>query len=65
MLMSKERQRNRDARGGDVIVNDSVASGKPDLPIDRDPGRESDIAIDADELGSAPTGNERRERPEG
>ena len=47
----KERQRNEDARGGDVIVNDSVASGRPDLPIDRDPGRESDIAINADELG--------------
>jgi hypothetical protein len=47
----KERMRNEDARGGDVIVNDSIASGKPELPIDRDPGRETDIAIDADQLG--------------
>ena len=47
----KERQRNEDGRGGDVIVNDSIASGRPDLPIDRDPGRDSDIAINADELG--------------
>ena len=49
--MPKERTRNEDARGGDVIVNDSIASGKPDLPIDRDPGRETNVAIDADELG--------------
>jgi hypothetical protein len=49
--MTKERQRNQDGRGGDVIVNDSVASGKPDLPIDRDPGRDTDVAINADELG--------------
>ena len=48
--MSKERQRNEDARGGDVIVNDTVASGKPDLPIDRDPGRETDVAISSDDL---------------
>ena len=48
--MSKERMRNEDARGGDVIVNDSVASGKPDLPIDQDPGRETNVAIDADRL---------------
>jgi ferritin-like metal-binding protein YciE len=47
----KERQRNEDARGGDVIVNDSIASGKPDLPIDQDPGRETNVAINADELG--------------
>jgi len=47
----KERQRNEDARGGDVIVNDSIASGKPDLPIDRDLGRETNVAINADELG--------------
>ena len=50
--MSKERQRNEDARGGDVIVQDSIASGKPDMPIDRDPGRETNVAIDADDLGS-------------
>jgi hypothetical protein len=48
--MSKERMRNEDARGGDVIVNDSVASGKPDLPIDRDPGRETNVAISSDDL---------------
>jgi hypothetical protein len=47
----KERQRNEDARGGDVIVNDSIASGRPDLPIDRDPGRGTNVAINADELG--------------
>ena len=47
----KERQRNEDARGGDVIVNDSIASGKPDRPIDRDPGPETNVAIDADEPG--------------
>jgi hypothetical protein len=47
----KERMRNEDARGGDVIVQDSVASGKPDLPIDKDPGRETNVAINADELG--------------
>ena len=50
--MMKERERNEDGRGGDVIVNDSIASGKPDLPIDRDPARETNIAINADELGS-------------
>ena len=49
--MPKERERNEDARGGDVIVQDSVASGRPDLPIDRDPGRETNVAINADELG--------------
>ena len=49
--MPKERMRNEDARGGDVIVNDSIASGKPDLPIDEDPGRETNVAIDADRLG--------------
>jgi hypothetical protein len=49
----KERLRNEDGRGGDVIVQDSVASGKPDLPIDRDPGRETNVAINADELGKA------------
>jgi hypothetical protein len=56
--MAKERMRNEDARGGDVIVNDSVVSGKPDLPIDQDPGRETDVAINADELGS-----QRRDSP--
>ena len=49
--MNKERMRNEDARGGDVIVQDSVANGRPDLPIDRDPGRETAVGIDADELG--------------
>lgn len=50
--MSKERERNEDARGGDVIVQDSVASGKPQVPTDRDPiGRETNVAINADELG--------------
>lgn len=44
-----ERKRNEDARDGDVIVNDSVASGRPDVQIDR--GRDRDIALDADELG--------------
>ncbi len=47
----KERQRNEDARGGDVIVNDSIASGKPDRPLDRDPGPETSVAIDANEHG--------------
>jgi hypothetical protein len=55
--MAKERMRNEDARDGD-IVNDSVASGKPDLPIDRDPGRETGVGISADELGQTPS--ERR-----
>lgn len=50
--MPKERMRNEDARGGDVIVNDTVASGKPDLPIDKDPGRETNVAINADDLGN-------------
>jgi hypothetical protein len=51
--MSQERERNEDARGGDVIVQDSVASGKPQLPTDQDPtGRETNVAINADELGS-------------
>ena len=58
--MSKERLRNKDARGGDVIVNDSVASGKPDLPIDQDPGRETNVAINTDELGN--TEDERYEQ---
>jgi hypothetical protein len=50
--MSKERERNEDARGGEVIVQDSIASGKPQLPTDRDPtGRETNVAINADELG--------------
>jgi hypothetical protein len=51
-MMSKERERNEDARGGDVIVQDSIASGKPQLPADQDPtGRETNVAINADELG--------------
>ena len=37
-------------REGDSIVQDRVASGKPDVPIEKDRGRESDVAIDADEL---------------
>ena len=50
--MSKERERNEDARGGEVIVQDSIASGKPQLPTDRDPiGRETNVAVNADELG--------------
>jgi hypothetical protein len=50
--MSKERERNEDARGGEVLVRDSIASGKPQLPTDRDPtGRETNVAINADELG--------------
>jgi hypothetical protein len=50
--MAKERERNEDARGGEVIVQDSIASGKPELPTDRDPiGRETNVAINADELG--------------
>jgi hypothetical protein len=49
--MSKERMRNRDARDGDVLVNDSVASGRPDLPIHEAPVRDTSIAIDADQLG--------------
>jgi hypothetical protein len=51
-MMSKERERNEDARGGDVAVQDSIASGKPQLPTDQDPiGRETNVAINADELG--------------
>jgi len=49
--MNKERMRNEDARDGDVLVQDSVANGRPDLPIDRDPGRETQLGINADELG--------------
>ena len=51
--MAQERERNQDARGGDVIVQDSIANGRPDLPIDKDPGRETNVAINADELGKA------------
>ena len=58
----KERVRNEDGRGGDVIVQDSVASGKPDLPIDQDPGRETNVAINADELG---VGRENEEQQAG
>ncbi len=66
----KERVRNEDARGGDVIVQDSVASGKPDLPIDKDPGRETNVAINADELGEkgaeeAEGAEERKRRERG
>jgi hypothetical protein len=65
----KERMRNEDGRGGDVIVQDSVASGKPDLPIDKDPGRETNVAINADELGERGLAEdenaERSERREG
>jgi hypothetical protein len=51
--VSKERERNEDARGGDVIVQDSIASGKPQLPTDQDPtGRETNVAVNAHELGS-------------
>jgi len=49
--MSNERMRNRDARDGDVLVNDSIASGRPDLPIHEAPVRDTTIAIDADQLG--------------
>jgi ferritin-like metal-binding protein YciE len=53
-IMAKERERNEDARGGDVIVQDSIASGKPQLPTDRDPiGRETNVAVTADELGES------------
>jgi hypothetical protein len=52
----KERMRNEDARGGDVIVQDSIASGKPDLPIGQDPGRDTNVAINADELGEKGAG---------
>jgi hypothetical protein len=53
--MAKERERNEDARGGDVIVQDSIASGKPELPLEKDPvGRETNVAINADELGEKP-----------
>jgi hypothetical protein len=54
--VNKEHERNEHGRGGDVIVQDSVASGKPDLPIDKDFGRETNVAINADELGA---GDER------
>jgi hypothetical protein len=60
--MAKERMRNEDARGGDVIVQDSVASGTPDLPIDEDPERERDVAIDAGELGGRP-GDQTNQSP--
>ena len=62
-MMNKERQRNEDGRGGDVIVNDSVASGRPDLPIDRDPGRETNVAINADDLGEPQKPNPNRSDP--
>jgi len=37
-------------REGDSIAQDRVTSGKPDLPIEKDRSRESDLGIDADEL---------------
>jgi hypothetical protein len=49
--MSNERMRNKDASNGDVLVNDSIASGRPDLPIHDAPVRDTSIAIDADQLG--------------
>ncbi|HTM02244.1 MAG TPA: hypothetical protein VL173_01975 [Vicinamibacterales bacterium] len=57
--MSKERLRNEDARSGDVLVSDSITSGKPDLPIDQDPGHDTEIGINADELGPK-RGNDRQ-----
>jgi len=57
--MGNERLRNRDARDGDVLVNDSVASGRPDLPIHDAPVRDTSIAIDADELGEGRTNSDR------
>jgi hypothetical protein len=52
--VAKERERNEDARGGDAIVQDAIASGKPQLPADRDPiGRETNVAVNADELGES------------
>ena len=60
--MNKERMRNQDGRGGDVIVQDSVANGRPDLPIDQDPGRETSIGINADELGRQ---QEKNQAPDG
>jgi hypothetical protein len=50
--MANERVGSEDARGGDVIVNDSIASGKPALPIDLDPGRDANVAITGEELGA-------------
>jgi hypothetical protein len=50
-MMSNERMRNQDARDGDVLVNDSIASGRPDLPIHEAPARDTSVAIDADQLG--------------
>jgi hypothetical protein len=50
--MSKERLRNEDARAGDVIVNDSVASGTPEEEPD----------LGSDELGN--TEDERYEQKE-
>jgi hypothetical protein len=58
--MGNEPLRNRDARDGDVLVNDSVASGRPDLPIHDAPVRDTSIAIDADELGE----NRNRHSPD-
>ena len=46
--MSERKENGRDRDG---IVNDSVAKNQLDLPIDRQPDREDDIAVNADELG--------------
>ena len=50
--MANNRSGAEDARGGDVIVNDSIASGRPTLPNELDPPGDQDVAITADELGS-------------
>jgi hypothetical protein len=55
--MSKERLRNEDARGGDVIVNDSIASGQPETDLG------SDEVVDTD-LGTDEAGNIEDERYE-
>lgn len=61
--MAKERMRNDDARGGDVLVNDSIATGNPD--IDRDPGDEDGASRIAEEMrgrsseGAAPPEGEK------
>lgn len=67
--MAHERMRNEDARGGDVIVQDSVASGRPAVPIAKDPtGRETPIAITTDGMGegAAPVeGSDRADEQHG
>lgn len=47
-------------RGGDSIVQDRATSGTPDLPIDRDPGRETNVAINADDLNAETPGPSER-----